>query len=84
MEVLVEHCESGEQTLAAIEASSEKEWLKSALRGAVLMGQAFAVEFELEDDAVMFADRMRRLGFRCQVQDGPSRGQRVKAKPQDG
>ncbi len=81
MEVLIEGCETCDRTLAALDASTEQVWIKTALSNVVLLGQAFAVEFECEMDANTFADRVRHLGFKCRVWDGPLSSQRVEAKP---
>ena len=78
MEVLVEGCIDSEQALAALKASSEEDWLKTFL-GCVVLGHAFAVDFARKEDADTFADRIRSMGFRCRVWEGPAPSQRVQS-----
>jgi hypothetical protein len=79
VEVLIENCTDRERSLAALAASSDEDWLKIALKAEALLGQPFAVCFESGNDANVFADRIRCLGFECRVWEGPSPSQRVKA-----
>lgn len=78
VEVLVEDCENQAETLAMLDASDEEMWLKTALKGVLLLRQPFAVKYECKADADAFADRIRRLGFRCRVWDGPNASDRIK------
>lgn len=77
VEVLVEGCERRRQTILAVEASSEEQWLKSQLSGVFFLDQPFAVRFKTEAEAEDFAGRVRGLGFRCKVWSGPDLSQRV-------
>jgi hypothetical protein len=77
LEVLIEGCERRSETLALVDASSEADWLKSALRNVCLLDRPFAVQFESETEAEKLAERLGRLGFQCRVWSGPDPNQRV-------
>ncbi len=83
MEVLIEKYEDRDRTLEAVNQSSEQVWLKTALSNVVLLEQAFTVEFDHEEDAAKFANRIRQLGFSCLVGDGPPACHRIKAKARE-
>lgn len=76
-ELLVEGFTNRNDVIRAVDTRLEDAWLKSWLLGILVLDQPFAVEFNDESEATELADRLRSLGFRCKVWNGPDPSQRV-------
>ncbi len=78
-ELLVEGFTNRDEVVRAVEECSEAKWLKTALLGVVILDQPFAIRFDEESEATNLANRLRSLGFRCKVWQGPDPSQAFRA-----